>query len=241
MDPAIQARRRMEKLIMRSTVLASPSLPDIVYQKLRTDILRGDLKPGQLLRQEELARRYSVSRVPLREAMSRLEADGLVVLRPRRGYAVTSLDPHEIVEVFELRMVVEEHAGFIAARARTETDVVEVGLLLKEMEKLDPRSPTYLSDWAQLNNAFHARLIGSSRRQRLTRIASTLQDTVEPCVVLEAGMTGDVAAANREHREIFEALRAGDAQSLGELSRRHVEDTFRRLLAGMRRDASNAS
>src|SRR5262245_11735063 len=82
-------------------------LPAIIYRHLRHDILNGFFDPGQLLRQKGRARRYKSSRVPLREAMSRLEADGLVVLRPRRGFAVISLDVPEIVEIFELRMAVE--------------------------------------------------------------------------------------------------------------------------------------
>ena len=61
------------------------SLPDSIRRSLRHEILAGELAPGQALRQDELARRFGVSRVPLREAMSRLEAEGLVVLRPRRG------------------------------------------------------------------------------------------------------------------------------------------------------------
>jgi DNA-binding GntR family transcriptional regulator len=215
---------------------ASP-LPDIIYRQLRSDILTGALKPGQVLRQEELARLFSASRVPLREAMSRLNADGLLVLRPRRGYAVAMLEPHEIVEVFELRMVVEEHAGAIAARARTDGDIADVQNILAQLEGLDPKSKTYLSQWAQLNGAFHARIIESSRRRHLARIARMLRDAVEPYVLIEASMTGDVAAAETEHREIVEALRAGEARSLSELARRHVEGTFHRLMDGMRRNA----
>src|ERR1700737_928702 len=72
-------------------------------------ILSGAFPPGLVLRQEELSRRFGASRVPLREAMPRLEVEGLVVLRPRRGYAVRSLERSEIREIFELRAVVEEH------------------------------------------------------------------------------------------------------------------------------------
>ncbi|MET3304462.1 GntR family transcriptional regulator [Bradyrhizobium diazoefficiens] len=101
-------------------------LPNLIYERLRIDILEGVLRPGQLLRQEELSKRFDVSRVPLREAMTRLVADGLIVLRPRRGYAVSSLRRSEILEIFELRAVVEEHAGMLAARARTRDDIQRV-------------------------------------------------------------------------------------------------------------------
>jgi DNA-binding GntR family transcriptional regulator len=214
---------------------SSLPLPEIIYQRLRLDILNGLLKPGQLLRQELLAQRSQTSRVPLREAMSRLEADGLVVLRPRRGYAVTSLDEADIVEIFELRMVVESHAGLIAAHARTTEDVRKVGQLVIAMEELNLKDSRYLSDWLRLNRAFHEALIGSARRRRLARIAGTLRDSVEPYIRVEAQMTGHVRDADAEHRAIFEAFRAGDARGLAELSRNHVENTERRLLEGLRK------
>ena len=184
---------------------------------------------------------FNASRVPLREAMSRLHADGLVILRPRRGYAVTMLEAHEIVEVFELRIVVEEHAALVAARARTDADIHDVRAILEQMESLDSAGSTYLYDWARLNSAFHSRIIESSRRRHLARFARMLRDTVAPYILIEAHLTGDVAAADTEHREIFEALKAGDARSLSELSRRHVEETFRRLIDGMREHALRTS
>jgi DNA-binding GntR family transcriptional regulator len=210
------------------------SLSEVVYRRLRTDILNGDLLPGQLLRQEEVARQFAVSRVPLREAMARLESEGLLILRPRRGYAVTSLDPSEIVEIFELRAVIEEHAGEVAARARTQDDIEAVGALLDQMKRLDPKSPTLFSDWSRCNYEFHGRLIDATRRTWLARTARTLRDTVEPFIRIEARMTGQVHDADGEHDAIFDALRAGDARGLAKLSRKHVENTAERLLSGLR-------
>src|ERR1700733_15180455 len=106
------------------------SLPDIIYHWLRERILMGHLMPGSEIRQELLARQFGTSRVPIREALSRLQAEGLITLRPRRGFAVTSLNQDEIIEIFELRMVVEEHAARIATQCRTDADVGEVGALL---------------------------------------------------------------------------------------------------------------
>ena len=213
-------------------------LPEFIYNRLRLDIFNGVLEPGQSLRQEELARNFQVSRVPLREAMSRLEADGLIVLRPRRGYAVTSLDQAEILEILELRMAIEEHAGDVAARARTPEDVERVKSIMNEMEKLDPRSPDYVTIWSQLNRKFHARIVAASRRTRLSDIASKLRDAVECYVRVEVQMTGNVVSAEREHREIFEAFKAGDSVGLAQLSRKHVESTSRRLLDALRNKVS---
>ncbi|AZG07730.1 GntR family transcriptional regulator [Pigmentiphaga sp. H8] len=209
-------------------------LPEIIYKQLRVNILDGTLKPGAVLRQEEIAKLFNVSRVPVREAMGRLETDGLIVLRPRRGYAVTELQQDEIVEIFELRMVIEEHAATIAARARTQDDIDAVEHLLLQMEALAARSANYDNQWASLNRDFHSRLVHASRRKRLANIADTLRDTVEAYVRMEMRLTGDVSQALREHREIFEAFKAGDAHGLAMLSRSHVEETARRLLSGLR-------
>ena len=217
------------------------SLPRLLYEQLRGHILVGTLKAGQVLRQEELARRFNVSRVPVREALSQLEADGLIESRPRRGYAVTSLDTDEIVEVFDLRMLVEEHAGRIAAHSRTPADIAEVERLVLAMEQLDPAAADYRKRWTLLNYEFHLRIVESTRRKRLSRIAGTLRSTVEPYVSVELDLTGNAEMALREHREMLEALRAGDADGLAELSREHVESTARRLLKGLRSKAVAAA
>ncbi len=224
----------LANLSFDSAPVADASLPRMLYEKLRANILVGVLKSGQVLRQEELARRFNVSRVPLREALSQLEADGLIEARPRRGYAVTSLDPEEIVELFELRMVIEEHAGKVAAQSRTAQDIADVEKIVETMDALDPQAPGFSRQWTLLNYEFHNRIIASSRRKRLTRIAGTLRSTTEPYVGMEIDLTGDAEDAGREHREMLEALRAGDSRGLAELSRQHVEGTAQRLLKGLR-------
>ena len=218
--------------------LGDSSLPRQLYEQLRGHILVGTLKAGQVLRQEELARRFNVSRVPLREALSQLEADGLIESRPRRGYAVSSLHTDEIVEVFDLRMLVEEHAGRIAAHSRTPADLAEVERLVLAMERLDPGAADYRHRWTLLNYEFHLRIVESTRRKRLSRIAGTLRSTVEPYVSVELDLTGNAETALREHREMLAALRAGDATGLAELSREHVESTARRLLKGLHAKAA---
>lgn len=216
------------------------SIQDKVYARLRRDILDGVYRPGQTLRQEEMARQSNASRVPLREALARLETDGLIVRRPRRGYAVALLDHADIVEIFELRMVLEEHAGYLAARARTAEDVEAVGELLERMEGADHTHEGAFARWSVTNYRFHNRILESSRRPRLCRIALSLRDSVEAYVRLEAAMTGEVRDAESEHRQIFEAFRAGDANGLAKLSREHVAGTASRLLDGLRKAGHNS-
>lgn len=216
------------------------SLPERLYRSLRYAILDGTFAPGEELRQEVLASQYSVSRVPLREAFSRLQAEGMIVLRPRRGFAVNSLDLMEIIEVFELRMVVEQHAMEVASRARSEADVREVGALLDQMEALDPAEEGYQATWLGLNRQFHNRLIASAGRERMAVTVINLRDATEPYVRVEVNVTGHVDDAAGEHRALFDAFKARDSIRAGELAREHCLGTMKRLVEGMRLRQSDA-
>src|SRR5512132_4234499 len=81
--------------------------PDVIAETLREEILRGDVAPGQALRQEELADRFGVSRLPVRDALLRLEAQGLVHVYPNRGAFVISLSAEDVTEIFDLRILLE--------------------------------------------------------------------------------------------------------------------------------------
>jgi DNA-binding GntR family transcriptional regulator len=208
-------------------------LPDVIYDSLRERILVGQLPPGTEIRQELLARQFGTSRVPIREALSRLQAERLITLRPRRGFAVMLLSHSEIVEIFELRMAVEEHAMRIATKARTDADVREIEALVERMETLDPAAPQFLRDWMSTNRLFHNRLIECGRRKRVTEIALNLRDVIEPYIRIEANFNRQVNYANVEHRQIFQAFKKKDAALAARRSRKHCESTLKRLLANI--------
>ncbi len=214
----------------RDDVARVSSLPEIVYERLRRGILTGEYPPGHALRQDELAAKLGTSRVPLREAMRRLETEGLLILRPRRGYAVISLEEDEIREIFELRAEIEEYAGKIAAVTRTPSDIALVETALGAMEDISVSTPRKLDKWLDANTEFHERLFGSAQRKHLLRITQLLRDLVEPYIRVEVGLTKDVAQAQSEHRAMVTALRKGDATRLGQLCRQHCEHTARRLI-----------
>jgi hypothetical protein len=131
-------------------------------------------------------------------------------------------------------MVQEEHAGYLAALSRTADDIAAVRELLESMEEPGQADAGAFARWSLTNYRFHNRLIESSRRPRLCRIALSLRDSVEGYVRLEAAMTGQVHDAASEHWQMFEAFRAGDAHGLARLSREHVAGTASRLLDGLR-------
>jgi DNA-binding GntR family transcriptional regulator len=210
------------------------SIPDVVLAELRNAILSGALPAGTLLRQEDVARQFGVSRPPVREALRQLEAEGLAVSRPRRGYAVASLDPADIEEIFEIRMLLEERAAFLAAQRRTDEDVRELEALLLEMEGIATGQGRDLERFMAANRAFHERILQTSGRRRLCRMMLGLRDNVERYVRMGASITGSMDRVRKEHRAILDAFRRGDAELTATLCAAHVRSTGKRLLRALR-------
>lgn len=202
------------------------SAQEYAYNQIRHLLMCGELRAGQSLRQEDLARTVGVSRLPIREALNRLAAEGLVTLRPRRGYVVTSLNHEEIREIFELRMNVEEYAARLATVRRSPADIEAVERPLREMEEIDIVDQEQLTRWSQCNRDFHARIFESSGRMHVCGVVSKLRDSVAPYIRMLITSPAQVDEARKQHRDIFEAFRDGDEDRAGAVSRQHCEYTM---------------
>lgn len=220
--------------MLEATDLAVPSLPEIAYVKLREALLSGAFEAGASLRQEEIAQRLGVSRVPVREALRRLEGEGLVVQRPRRGYIVASLDPENIEDIFDIRMMLEERAGYLATQRRTAQDVVDVERLLHEMDGIKIGNAADVSLFAERNRAFHDRLFETSKRPQLCRMMAVLRNSVERYVRVSALIAESLDRVHDEHHRIVEAFRRGDAEEVGRLCRAHCQNICDRLITSLR-------
>lgn len=210
------------------------SLPEVAYAHLRRGILTGRYEEGTPLRQEDLASQLGISRLPVREALGRLEAEGLVLQRPRRGYIVASLAPDEIEDIFDIRAMLEERAGFLATLRRTQKDVAEVEALANDMDSLVIRGAADIDLFAQRNYAFHARLFEASGRPQLCRTMIVLRNSVERYIRVSARVADNLDRAKAEHHQIVDAFRRGDAETVGRLSRQHCESVCANLLARLR-------
>ena len=220
---------------------AVQSLSDLAYAHLQAEILSGALAPGAPLRQEEIAARLAISRLPVREALARLETDGLAVLRPRRGYIVTDLDPDEIADLCDIRAMLEERAGFLATERRTGEDVAALRAILQEIDALDAAGGIGLAAFAERNLAFHERLFAPCGRPRLIRLMATLRGAIDRYARLTAAVAGSLGQAQPEHWQILAAYQAGDAAEVARLCRRHVEGTAERLVAALGRRRETAT
>lgn len=216
--------------------LRPSSMPERVHELLRSQILSGQIASGEKINQGELAAVIGTSRVPVREALRRLESEGLVVLRPHRGYVVASLDAKEIEEIFEIRTMLEERAGQMAARHRTDEDLAALAAILDRMDLVAERSDDVITDWAAGNREFHDRLFAASGRMHLCRVIGMLRDSVERYIRLFAAMRGNRHQAQAEHRMILAVLRDGDAAELGRICGEHCRHTCDGLLSVLRKE-----
>lgn len=208
-----------------------PLLPQMVYSELRAAILNGEFRPGEMLRQEDIAARLGVSRGPLREVLPKLEADGLVTLYPRRGYAVTLLDPQDVIELFELRRLLEMSLVGMAVQNCTEADIRAIRALnadarpLAAAEHFDRRVA-----WSDANVAFHRRLLAPSGKRYHLQMHESLCLKLEPYIRVEITLTGDLDDAQCEHDALVDAFAARDVDRAVALTEQHIRHTEQRLL-----------
>ena len=216
-------------------------LPEAVYRQLRMAIVNGLVRPGQPLRQEDIAQQLGVSRGPLREALPRLEAEGMIVSLPHRGYTVVSLAPDEIAEIFELRAMLEATLAGIAAQRRDDQTVEELRSLNSVMQLL--AQSTTSEDrmrWFERNYEFHDRLLAPAGRRHHQRILEIVRARAEPYIRMEINLTGNLDEAQEEHRSLLDAFARGDSERLAWLTRQHVQHTASRLLAALRAETPDA-
>ncbi|HWK65305.1 MAG TPA: GntR family transcriptional regulator [Rhizobiaceae bacterium] len=189
-----------------------------VYRRLLEEIRDARLLPGMRLREVEIAERLGLSRTPVREAIRLLEADGLVVHQPRQGATVRVLDYPEVMELYEMRVVLEGTAARLAARAANEAELCQLHELNSEFAAAGDNQQA-----ARLNRQFHAMLLEAARNRFLLRSMRGLQKTMlilGPTTLLEADRT---AIAAREHQTVLDALIARDGQAAESAMRAHME------------------
>lgn len=202
-----------------------------VEEAIREAIIRGDVQPGEWLRSDEWARRLGVSPTPVREALRKLEAEGLVRIFPHRGAQVTRFDLSDFVEVYQIRAVLE---GLAARMAVSKLDKEGYRELLHVLEETygrivaAQREKKY-GEMRQANYEFHMSLYEAAAASRLEGMIKSLWATF-PWDTLSL-VPGRPELAAEEHGEILDAVRARDAERLGELITHHVQTAAEALLA----------
>ena len=200
---------------------------DTVVDQLRTAILERKILPGEWLRQDELSERFSVSPTPIREALRRLEADGLVEYIPRHGVRVVPYSINLAQEYFDLRAMLEPYAVKLATDRITPDGLSELANLVdKSHELLIQRE---IKELSETHWEFHEKIIvmcGSNLVQGLlSRVRRSFQlDTL----LLMPERAED---SWKEHKAVFEAIQSGDGFQAGELLRNNIENSRNAMLS----------
>jgi DNA-binding GntR family transcriptional regulator len=212
--------------------------PDEIANALRRAVRERVFAPGEVLNQDQLAKRFGVSRVPLREALRTLVGEGLVVMNTGLGAVVTELDAAEVNELYELRLQLEPAlAAPIVARARP-VDVQTLGSVVTSMGEL---AAGQSEEWSTLNYRFHRRLYELSERRHAVRLVVQVLNLVEPYARVHAHVLGSRQQAQAQRAEMVAALRAGDGQSLRALLVDSIASARADLVASMRQVAPAAT
>jgi DNA-binding GntR family transcriptional regulator len=198
---------------------------DYIVEQIRHAIQNGELKPGQKLRQEELAARFQISSTPVREALRKLEAEGLVKSVPHQGVYVARLSLEELEEHYRLRVLLECYATRLAVEnlrqvpARCATTLTEMSGFQAELKSAlayERRAET-----VTINHNLHLRLYEEANSPRLKQM---ITDLWKQLPFNSLGLVeGRAEQAYQEHEELFGAIREGDATTAEQIIRRHIE------------------
>ena len=218
--PAGPAGATSAKVPTRRTI-ERMSATDAAAREIRALILTGELPAGSLIHQGELAEQLGLSRTPLREALQRLQAEGLIRIDNHRGAVVTRPTHDDVSQIYELQMLLEAAAARWAALARTPDDLASV----REVLEGHLQSAGGIS-WMESNKAFHTSIYRVARRPLLLETIEQLRNRAGLYLNFLARSAEGRARADAEHWEIYHALAAGDAQRLPELVRQHLQGTL---------------
>lgn len=196
------------------------------YNFLLEAICCGRYRKGDRLIAEDIAGEIGMSRMPVREAFRRLDAQGLVTLRPNRGAIVSGLDIDELHEVFEMRSALEGLAVRVAVAHIGERQLAALERLLDEMDDYRDES----AEWVSRHRKFHEYLCSLSGRPRLLKQISALYSLIEAPMRLWLQHVDKPLSARQEHAVILNAIRAGNAEQAEAVVREHIEGTVPELI-----------
>ena len=202
-------------------------------------ILTGEYGPDERLIEEQLAERLGVSRTPIRQALTMLEAEGLVEIAPNRGATVCSFTIEDVWDIYDLRAVLEGHAARRAAGRIEKGELERLRELDGEMEGLPGRFDDHeeeIRTLVALNQEFHGTIVEASRNRRLEHL---INRTVELPLMFKAFFwysPQERTISNQYHRQILEALEKGDADRAEIIMREHVYEGRDFVMGSLRED-----
>lgn len=198
------------------------SLTMAVAERLRDQIIRGEIPEGAQLRQDAIASQYRVSRIPVREALRQLDAEGLIEIVHNRGAIVPALSPEDIEELFSIRALLEPEVLKLSIPHLTEEDFTEAHAVLETYVR-ELRHQEHVSAWGRLNWQFHSILYSRANQPRFMAIIRNVNNSGERYTRLQLYLTHGIKRANEEHHQMLDLCRKREVGAACKLLRQHIQ------------------
>jgi DNA-binding GntR family transcriptional regulator len=217
----------MEKKKRSSAVL----LGDLAYQSIREAISTNQMKGGDRLSEYMVAEWLKISRTPAREALRRLENEGLVTTHPRLGLVVSTLDDAALHELYNAREIMESEAAALAARFATDAEISE----LQHMVDIEASIVDQPAKMYEHNQVFHNLIYNAARNRYLLKFFTTITDTLSTHRTVSTMLSGPRREeVLREHRELVDAIARRDEEATRKAAREHIKSALRAKIIMLR-------
>jgi DNA-binding GntR family transcriptional regulator len=202
-----------------------------IAESLREDILRGTIKSGEPLRQDDIAAQFGVSKIPVREALIQLKAEGLVTFYRNRGAFVSKLSAAEADEIYVMRIALETAMLQRSIPHLTVTDFQRAEEILKAIDK-----EANIARWGELNWEFHATLYAPASLPRMMETIKTLHTNIARYLVLYLAGMDYQSASQKEHHALLEACRHGEIEQMSIILDGHLRSAASQLVAFLEKE-----
>lgn len=206
--------------------LQDMSQGEVAYHRLLEAIRSGQFRPGDRLRETDVAEKLTLSRTPVREALRKLESDGIVEHRPRLGAVIRTLSTPEIVELYEMRLVLERTAAQMAAKHANDA---EIDMLTEINAQIDSAGHE-TQRAAALNQDFHRCIYLATRNRFLLASARALNNALMLLGPTTLDDEARIKTVSSQHALIIEAIRTGDQEAAGDAAQAHLQTSLRHRL-----------
>ena len=198
--------------------IAHAPVSERIYLALRQEIMRCEIVPGTTLDAASIASQYDVSKTPVRDAMQKLAADGLVTILPRSGYRVAPITFQAVHDILDMRAAIGPHAARQAARYATPAEIVLLRQIVREYA-----APMDIGTMQQVARRFHLAIARCSRNKRVVTLSETLFDELERLLRFAIDFTVKTGEHSDEHTALVDAIEAGDGERAAAIEFDHIK------------------
>jgi len=199
-----------------------------VYRALKTEIIKGSLKPGTKLSEGKIAEQMGVSRTPVREALKELAAEGFVKMNPNQAVVVSNASVEDVQEVLQIRGVLEGLAARLAAKLIRKEEIKELEKYIDQMEYYAKKNDSL--SFSEIDAEFHEIILDICGNSRLVQIRKNLSDQAHRYRIRSLSIPGRLKYSLKEHKEILKALKRKDSEQADRLSQIHIKNVLKNIL-----------